>query len=69
LNKLETATDSEKLLSKYIPVQKGVILLLIIVGVEPNAGPGVESESFMRVICSVSERRMYNGTERDLCGL
>jgi hypothetical protein len=28
------------------------VLLLIIGGVEQNVGPGVESNSFMRVICS-----------------
>ena len=43
--------------------------LLVIGGGEQNPGPGLESESFMQVMCSGCERSLKSGTQCDTCGL
>ena len=43
-------------------------VLLVIVGVEKNPGPGVEAEKILQVLCSECDRNLKSGTQCNTCG-
>ena len=43
-------------------------VVLVIVRVEKNPGPGVEAEEIMRVLCNGCDRILKSGTQCDTCG-
>jgi hypothetical protein len=47
---------------------KTLAVLLVISGVGKNAGPCVEAEKIMQVVCSRCNRNHKSGTECDTCG-